>query len=467
MRSFYFFLFSLYLSLFLTGCEEKKVSEDPDVSVKIEKSETAVKEKSSVKDISLQEAANYFASVATYAFANYVESVTYQKLLDGALEGMLSHLDPHSSFLSAQEFEELKEQSNGQYAGLGIEVTVEEGALKIVAPLDDSPAAKAGLQAGDLIVRIDQKPTYNLSLSQMIDLLKGKLDTDVELTVRREGKEDFRVKVRRKLVQTASVKSKFFDNILFLRISTFDSTTTSKVRQEIEKAKKEHASSLQGILIDLRNNAGGLFEEAVTLSNLFLREGTIASIRTRQSKEVQIIKAKEESYTPLADDLAIAILINGGTASSSEIFAGALQDHHRAIILGTPSFGKGSIQTVVPLDNGSAIKLTMALYYTPSGTSIQKNGIKPDITITQEYQIEETHEESLELHESDFENAISGSPIEEDSSKEMSSQGDIQTATDYQLSRALDILQGIIHTKKHTKEKFNEISKCKLAAQEA
>ncbi|MGZ8185559.1 MAG: S41 family peptidase [Methylobacter sp.] len=311
---------------------------------------------------------------------DYVEPVSDKKLLEDAVRGMLSGLDPHSSYLVAEEYQELKEGTTGQFGGLGIEVTMENGFIKVVSPIDDTPAQKAGIKAGDLIVRLDDKPVKGMSLAEAVKMMRGEPGSKILLTVVREGEEaPLKITITRDIIKVKSVKSRILEkNYGYVRISSFQSGTGESLKDALAELKKQNAGNLKGLVLDLRNNPGGVLNAAVEVSDAFLKSGLIVYTEGR-------IENSEMRFNAAPDDLIggapMIVLINSGSASASEIVAGALQDQKRAIIMGEKSFGKGSVQTILPTSNGAAVKLTTARYYTPSGRSIQAEGIEPDITL--------------------------------------------------------------------------------------
>ena len=406
-------------------------------------------------DISLRQSAVFYASVAKHVLDTYVEPTNNNELLEGALNGMLSALDPHSGYLNPEKYSDLKGQTQGKFGGLGIEVTMKDGLVEIITPLDDTPADKAGLKPGDLIIRVEKQPIYGLSLIQAVELLKGDVGSSVELTIRRTGVPDFTVDVKRAIIRIDPVKTRIENDIGYIRIVTFNEDTTKEVHAAIEEFKSKLGSKLQGIIIDVRNNAGGLLDQAVSVSNLFLDNKPVVTIKARQAGRTHVIQSQPGQ---MASGIPIAVLINAGTASAAEIVAGALQDHKRGIVLGTRSFGKGSVQSVIPLVNGGALKLTTALYFTPSGRSIQKSGIEPDITIKQAVDVK-LLDESNRIRESDFGRAvepvdINGEKIKRPAKNRDSAEApkidpktgekyDKEKPVDYQLLRTIDVLKGI------------------------
>ncbi|HKW52423.1 MAG TPA: S41 family peptidase [Stellaceae bacterium] len=324
---------------------------------------------------------NLFNEVFDQVRGNYVEPVTNKQLVEGAIKGMLSSLDPHSSYMDAKEYREMMVQTRGEFGGLGMQVTLENGLVKIISPIDDTPASRAGLKPGDLILAIDDNPVTDMTLSDAVERLRGPIGTQVKLTVRREGVDAFEVKLTRADIKVEPVKSHMEgSDIGYIRITNFSERTGNALEAAIKSLKSQAGDKLTGIVLDLRNNPGGLLDQAVTVSNDFLDQGEIVSIRGRRSQDNRRFEAQPSR--DLVRGLPIVLLINGGSASASEIVAGALQDHHRAVLLGTRSFGKGSVQTVLPVkESGGAIRLTTALYFTPSGRSIQATGIAPDVMV--------------------------------------------------------------------------------------
>jgi carboxyl-terminal processing protease len=311
---------------------------------------------------------------------SYVEPVEDKELLQNAIEGMLSGLDPHSTYLDLDDFKELREGTSGEFGGLGIEVTMEDGFVKVVAPIDDTPAARGGVQSGDLIIRLDDTPVKGLSLGDAVDIMRGKPDTKLLLTIIRDGEDKpLKIELTRAIIKVESVKQKMLEpGYGYVRISTFQSRTGVSLKEAISALKTENDGALEGLVLDLRNNPGGLLDAAVDVSDAFITKGKIVYTEGRIKDAAQEFNAKPNDILKGAP---LVVLVNGGSASASEIVAGALQDHHRAIILGSKTFGKGSVQTVMPLTDNTAVKMTTARYFTPSGRSIQAEGIVPDIEI--------------------------------------------------------------------------------------
>jgi len=327
---------------------------------------------------------NLFGDVFDRVRSDYVEQPNDEKLIESAINGMLSALDPHSSYMNAKNFQEMQVQTQGKFGGLGIEVTMENGVVKVVSPIDDTPAARGGIMANDLIIKLDGDDVQGLTLNEAVDKMRGKVNTPITLTILREGKEPFDVKLVRDEIKVKSVKSSLEGpdkDIGYVRISSFTEQTQEGLEAAISSIKKQTGSKLKGYIIDLRNDPGGLLDQAISVSDTFLDRGEIVSTRGRHADETQRFNAQRGD---LADGKSVVVLINGGSASASEIVAGALQDHKRATVIGTRSFGKGSVQTIVPLGSQGALRLTTARYYTPSGRSIQARGIDPDTIIEEE-----------------------------------------------------------------------------------
>ncbi len=323
-----------------------------------------------------------FSDVLERVRADYVDEVTDEKLMETAINGMLTSLDPHSSYLNKKDFQDMQVQTKGEFGGLGIEVTMEDNIIKVVSPIDDTPAFKAGLQPNDLITHIDENPVTEMTLSEAVEKMRGTPGTKIKLTIRRGGLmgEPFDVTLTRAIIKIESVRSRAEGDVGYIRITTFNELTQPGLNKAIESLQKELGSKLVGYVLDLRNNPGGLLDQAVSVSSTFIARGEVVSTRGRHSEDNQIFTASGEEKI---GGKPLVVLINGGSASASEIVAGALQDHRRAILLGTKSFGKGSVQTIIPLQGAGAMRLTTARYYTPSGRSIQAEGIEPDIVVEQ------------------------------------------------------------------------------------
>ena len=387
-----------------------------------------------------------FSDVFERVRADYVEEVTDEQLIEFAIQGMLSTLDPHSSFLNADSFSDMRVQTKGEFGGLGIEVTMENGFVKVVSPIDDTPAHRAGVQPGDFITHLDGEPILGLTLNEAVDKMRGPVNTDLKLTIRREGSEPFDLTITRDIIKIRSVRNRIEDNVGYIRITTFNQQTAPGLKKAVEDIKAELGSDLKGFVIDLRNNPGGLLDQAIDVSDAFINQGEIVSTRGRLLDDSQRFNAKDGD---MADGLPLVVLINGGSASASEIVAGALQDHRRAIIMGTRSFGKGSVQTIIPLGVNGAMRLTTARYFTPSGRSIQALGIDPDIVVepatieTQEATGPRRREADLRgaLGNPNEANGIEGeAPVEGEAESHALSEAAEQ---DYQLARAIDLLRGL------------------------
>ncbi|MDH3579868.1 MAG: S41 family peptidase [Hyphomicrobiales bacterium] len=322
-----------------------------------------------------------FGDVLERVRADYVEKPDDIKLIESAINGMLSALDPHSAYLNAKHFRDMQVQTRGEFGGLGIEVTMENGVVKVVAPIDDTPASRAGLQTGDLITHLDSEQILGLTLQQAVEKMRGPVKTPLVLTVVRKGEEEpLKIKIVRDVIRINPVKARAEDDVAYVRITTFNEKTAANLEKAVANLKKKMNSNIKGYVIDLRNNPGGLLDQAIAVTDAFLDQGAIVLTRGRNLEETQRSNAQKGDIT---DGKKIAVLINGGSASASEIVAGALQDHKRATVIGTRSFGKGSVQTIIPLGTNGAIRLTTARYYTPSGRSIQAKGIDPTIKIDQ------------------------------------------------------------------------------------
>ena len=323
-----------------------------------------------------------FGDVLERVRSDYVEKPDDGMLIDSAINGMLAALDPHSAYLNPKHFRDMQIQTRGEFGGLGIEVTMENGVVKVVSPIDDTPAAKAGVQANDLITHLDGDQIVGLTLEQAVEKMRGPVNTPITLTVVRKGIDDpVEIKIVRDVIRINAVKSRLEDDIIYVKISTFNEQTHTNLVKQVEALKKQLAKPAKGYVIDLRNNPGGLLDQAISVSDDFLDKGAIVLTKGRNLEETQRANARPGDIT---DGKRILVLINGGSASASEIVAGALQDHKRALVIGTRSFGKGSVQTIIPLGQNGAIRLTTARYYTPAGRSIQAKGIDPDVVVEQE-----------------------------------------------------------------------------------
>jgi carboxyl-terminal processing protease len=408
-----------------------------------------------------------FGEVFERVRADYVDEVSDQKLIEAAITGMLSSLDPHSSYMNAKNFQDLQVEVQGQFGGLGLEVTMENGLVKVVSPIDDTPAAKAGLKPDDLIVAIDGQQVQGMTLADAVNKMRGPVDSEIKLTIKRTGRDPFDVTLKRAIVKIQSVKSQSEgDDVGYIRITSFNEQTDSGVQAAIKSLQAKDGPKLAGIVLDLRNNPGGLLDQAIAVVNDFISKGEIVSTRGRRAEDAQRYDAKPPG--DLTHGLPMVVLINGGSASASEIVAGALQDHHRAILLGTRSFGKGSVQTIIQLPGHGAMRLTTARYYTPSGRSIQAEGIEPDIVV-EPAKIEKISEGQVQ-HEADLPGALKNTdpgqtgkanapkpasqaaPSKPDGADQNKAAPDqtntvdasvIGTSEDYQLARAIDMLRGV------------------------
>ncbi len=383
-----------------------------------------------------------FADVLAIVESDYVTEIDEQKTMEAAINGMLSSLDPHSSYMNAEEFRDMQVQTRGEYGGLGIEVTMEDGIVKVVSPIDDTPASRAGIQAGDYITSINGQSIVGLSLNDAVSQMRGDVGTNIEITIAREGSEPFDVTLTRQVISVRSVTSRMEGDIGIIRISTFNERTSDLLDQAIRDVRRQAGGRLRGVVLDLRNNPGGLLDQAIEVSDDFLDGGEVVSTRGRHEDQIQRYNARRGD---LLENVPIVVLINGGSASASEIVSGALQDRGRALIMGTTSFGKGSVQTVIPLQGGrdGALRLTTARYYTPSGRSIQGSGIDPDMEVAAR-RVDPDRLRRLGISESDLPSALSneggavrrGPHVPDDQPPENWDQ-----AQDYQMSRALDVLR--------------------------
>jgi carboxyl-terminal processing protease len=379
-----------------------------------------------------------FSDVFERVRSDYVEDRTDKELIEFAIQGMLSALDPHSSYLNADSFTDMRIQTKGEFGGLGIEVTMENGFVKVVSPIDETPAHRAGVEPGDLITHLDGESVLGLTLNEAVDRMRGKVKTDLIVTIRRAEKEPFDLVITRDVIKIRSVRNRVEDNVGYIRISTFNQQTMPGLEASVEKIREEIGEEIEGFVLDLRNNPGGLLDQAIAVSDAFIDQGEIVSTRGRESEDSQRFNAKPGD---LASGLPIVVLINGGSASASEIVAGALQDHNRAIIMGTRSFGKGSVQTIIPLGSHGAMRLTTARYFTPSGGSIQAKGIEPDLVVEQASI--ETASAGPQRREADLRGALENEGASDDPNAEESNGRSDAAGEDYQLSRALDLLHGL------------------------
>jgi len=376
---------------------------------------------------------------------NYVEDIDDKELLENAIRGLLSGLDPHSAYLDKKAFTDLREGTSGEFGGLGIVVGMKDGFVNVISPIDDTPAERAGVKSGDLIIRLGEKNVKGMTLEDAVKIMRGKPDTDILLTIVREGKDKpLKIKITRAIIKVQSVRSKTLeDGFGYIRVSAFQERTGADLRKAITKLKRENNKKIKGLVLDLRNNPGGLLSAAVEVSDAFLEGGVVVSIKGRDQSNTTTYSAKG---LDLINEAPIVVLINGGSASASEIVAGALQDHKRGIIMGSLSFGKASVQTVVPLGNGSALKLTTARYYTPNGTSIQAKGITPDI-ILEDVEVSKKKDNGFKpTKEKDLSGHLENGDSDEDVAntiKESKKDKITLAKEDYALYEALNLLKGI------------------------
>lgn len=397
------------------------------------------KEKTKQDEISTYELLNLFGEVMERTKMSYVEDVSDKQLIEAAINGMLTSLDPHSSYLNVDDYKYMTEQTKGKFGGLGIEITMDNGVVKIVSPIDDTPAAKAGLKAGDYITDINGETVIGQTLNDVVNKLRGKVGSRVKVTIRRINKKPFTVTLKRAEIKVQSVKSEIKDeDILYIRISSFNEELDKSVEKAVKNAQKKLKNKLAGIVIDVRNNPGGLLDQAIGVSDLFLEQGEIVSTRSRNVEDTVKFSA---TAGDIAKSLPIVVIINEGSASASEILAGALQDHHRAVVIGEKSFGKGSVQTVVQLPNGAGMRLTTARYYTPSGRSIQAKGIEPDIVVKQS-KIETIEDNSWNISEADLKGALKNEQADKNNTSKHSKISENDTK-DYQLIRAMDLVKAL------------------------
>lgn len=381
---------------------------------------------------------NLFGDVMEKTKNSYVEEVTDKKLIESAINGMLSSLDPHSSYLDAKSFKYMSEQTKGKFGGLGIEVTMESGLVKVISPIDGNPAQKAGIKSGDYITAIDGQQVMGMTLDEAVSKMRGKLGTKVKLTIRRPSEKPFDVTLKRSEIKIQSVKDEIKGgDVIYVRISSFNEDIDKMVEKAVASAQKKLKNKAKGLVLDLRNNPGGLLDQAIAVSDLFLDQGEIVSTRSRNEEDNIKYSAKAGD---ILKGLPIVVIINDGSASASEIVAGALQDHKRAIILGEKSFGKGSVQTLIPLAKYGAMRLTTARYYTPSGRSIQAKGIEPDVEVKPAKV--EVIENEYERSEAELKNALKNDGIVDDKTAKTVGK-DTELEKDYQLSRAVDLVKAL------------------------
>ncbi|WP_134678528.1 S41 family peptidase [Paracoccus ravus] len=409
------------------------------------------------KNASIYEQLDLFGNVFERVRADYVEQVDDKTLIEAAINGMLTSLDPHSSFLSAKDYEDMQTQTRGSFGGLGIEVGQEDGLVKVISPIDDTPAAEAGVKAGDFITHVNGESLMGLNLDEAVEKMRGPVGSEIKITILRQGEQEpFDLTIVRDTIKLTVVKTRVEGHSVVLRVSTFNDETMDTLRSEMAKAIKNAGGvdKITGFVLDLRNNPGGLLNQAIEVSDAFLDKGEIVSTRGRKPEESERWNAQTGD---LAEGKPMVVLINGGSASASEIVTGALQDHRRAIVVGTKSFGKGSVQTVMPVTSDSAIRLTTARYYTPSGRSIQSLGIQPDIIVEQPQPkpVDEAEagkpktESSFSNSEADLRGALNNDSITDEERKQIEDEAKQVEATaklreeDYQLAYAVDILKGL------------------------
>ena len=374
----------------------------------------------------------------------YVEEIDDKTLLENAIRGMLAGLDPHSAYMAGQEYDALQETTSGEFGGLGIEVGRENGYIKVISPIDDTPADRAGIEAGDLIIQIDNKPLRELTPEEAANMMRGEPGTEVTVTIAREGMEPFELSVVREVIAITSVRSRILEpGYAYVRIAQFRLNTGEELEDELRELYAEHGE-LKGVVLDLRNNPGGVLQASVRVVDAFIEDGSIVSTKGRLGGNDMTFSA---SLATIAPDVPLAVLVNNGSASASEIVAGALQDHGRAVVMGTQSFGKGSVQTVLPLDDTRAIKLTTSIYYTPSGRSIQAQGITPDIIVDDAFVTRRSRSIS-QYNEADLPGRLANGNGEEivDSDEEMAEaliSAEQVLVTDYPLNEALNVLKGV------------------------
>ena len=384
---------------------------------------------------------NLFGDVFQRVQEQYVEEITDKELIESAISGMLQSLDPHSSYLSPESYKDMQVKTKGTFGGLGIEITMEGGFVKVVSPIDDTPAANAGIQPGDLIIGINGESIKGLTINEAVSRLRGPVKSKITITVIRGEKDPFDVEIIRDVIKIRSVKHEIINNIGYVRLTTFSDTTTSGMEKSINEIKKELGDKFQGLILDLRNNPGGLLNQSISVTDAFLNQGEIVSTQGRKLDDTSRVFAKKGD---IINSKPLIVLINSGSASASEIVAGALKDHARAIIVGTRSFGKGSVQSIIPLPGNGAMRLTTARYYTPSGVSIQAKGIEPDIKV--EAGITELKKEGLERgREENLRGALDkkNSATKTKDNKKSEITPSEKLLQDNQISRAVDLIRGI------------------------
>ena len=386
---------------------------------------------------------NLFGDVFQRVQEQYVEEVTDKKLIESAISGMLQSLDPHSSYLSADSYKDMQVKTKGKFGGLGIEITMEDGVVKVVSPIDDTPAAKAGMMSGDLIIGVDGESIRGLTINESVSKLRGPVGSKVIITVVRGKKDPYEIEIKRDIINIKSVKHNIIKNIGYVRLTTFSDTTTSGLEKALTEIKKNIGNKFQGLILDLRNNPGGLLNQSISVADAFLNQGEIVSTQGRNDDDTSRVFAKKGD---LINGQPLVVLINSGSASASEIVAGALKDHSRAIIIGTRSFGKGSVQSIIPLAGNGAMRLTTARYFTPSGISIQAKGIEPDIIVEagvtdlKKAKNDNRREENLRGALDKKKNSKK-TEIDSDSDKPLTPLEKL--LQDNQISRAVDMIRGI------------------------
>ncbi|MBI4005656.1 MAG: S41 family peptidase [Gammaproteobacteria bacterium] len=431
------------------------------LQIAIGQNETDTLENADAEGLPLDELRT-FTEVFSKIKNDYVEPVDDRKLLEDAIRGMLAGLDPHSAYLDKDSYKELQEGTTGEFGGLGIEVGLEDGFVKVIAPIDDTPAQRAGIKEGDLIIRLDETPVKGMSLDDAVKLMRGKPGTNITLTVIRDGEDKpLKFTITRDVIKVISVRAKTLEpGYGYLRISHFQAHTADDLHKELDKLKTENNNDLKGIILDLRNNPGGVLSAAVDVSDLFLDKGMIVYTEGRVKDSQLKFNAKP---VDVFDNAPIVVLVNSGSASASEIVAGALQDHQRAVIMGEKTFGKGSVQTILPMTNEAAVKLTTARYYTPNGRSIQASGITPDIVIDKVTIAKADVEDDTIIKEAHLSGHLQNHQTPEESTVEPVTSGDPElqgqedadsqvalSAADYELYEALNVLKGLAILKKNT-----------------
>jgi carboxyl-terminal processing protease len=375
-----------------------------------------------------------FGDVFERVRSSYVDEITDEALVEAAINGMLTSLDPHSAYLPEESFQKMRVQTSGKFGGLGIEVTMQNGFVKVVSPIDETPAAEAGLQPEDYILSVDGESLMGLSLNEAVEILRGPIGSKITISVQRGSEEPFEVSLVRDEIKIRSVRHTLYEDVGYVRLTTFSEQTSPGLQEAVAALREEANGQLKGLVLDLRNNPGGLLTEAIKVSDAFLEGGEIVSTRGREEGDINHAYARPGD---ISNGLPLVVLINSGSASASEIVAGALKDHRRAVVMGTRSFGKGSVQSVLPVPGHGAIRLTTSRYYTPSGISIQARGIEPDI------KVELARIENLEqgpVREEDLRGALDSSEPEEDTAEE---QPFDQSKIDFQLARAIDLIRGV------------------------